>query len=209
MCLIIPWEPQGHQALWGGRSCWILGAPPRWSSGVGERGRYRPLLSRASCSVGPGHIHLREHLLSPGSQLRAWGPTAWGLPGDLSWVLAWPGMALRGLHLLEQQLWGPRLSEASRPWKRINRNSVEDQGIFFPGHKQKQGRSGPFSRDLPGGWEHGGARQASPTCPARQLARTPAPPLGSKLQSVLNGHGSAQQPVGCCSQLFGRSNMGP
>ena len=49
---------------------------------------------------------------------------------------------------------------------------MEGQGTFFPGHKQKQGRSGPFSRELPRSWEHGGARQASPTCPARQLART-------------------------------------
>ena len=59
---------------------------------------------------------------------------------------------------------------------------MEGQGTFFPGHKQKQRRSGPFSRELPRSWEHGGARQASPTCPARQLARTPAPPLGSAPQ---------------------------
>ena len=64
---------------------------------------------------GPGRIHLREHLLSPGSQLRARGPTARGLPGDLSGVLAWPGITMKGLHLLEQRLWGPWLSEASRP----------------------------------------------------------------------------------------------
>lgn len=49
MCLIVPLEPQGCQALWGGRSCWILGATPRWSSGVGKRGWYRPLLSGAGC----------------------------------------------------------------------------------------------------------------------------------------------------------------
>lgn len=64
---------------------------------------------------GPGRIRLRKHLLSPGSQLRARGPTARGLPGDLSGVLAWPGITMKGLHLLEQRLWGPWLSEASRP----------------------------------------------------------------------------------------------
>ena len=56
---------------------------------------------------GPGRIHLREHLLSPGSQLRARGPTARGLPGDLSGVLAWPSSCCSALtsHLHWVPLW--------------------------------------------------------------------------------------------------------
>lgn len=156
---------------------------------------------------GPGRIRLGEHLLSPGSQLRARGPTARGLPGDLLEVLAWPGITRKGLHLLEQQRWGPWLSEASRPLAEDLQELSGGPGHLFPGHKQKQ-RSGPFSRELPGSWEHGGACQASPKCHARQLAGAPTPPLGSVLQRVLSGRGSAQEPAGCCSQLFGRSNVG-
>lgn len=84
---------------------------------------------------------------------------------------------------------------------------MEDRGTFFPGHKQKQ-RSGPFSRELPGSWERGGTCQAAPKCRACQLAGAPAPPLGSVLQRVLSGRGSAREPAGCCLQLFGRSNVG-
>lgn len=54
-------------------------------------------------------------------------------------MLAWPGIIRKGLHLLEQQLWGLWLSEASRPLAEDLQELSGGRGTFFPATNKSKG----------------------------------------------------------------------
>lgn len=171
----------------------------------------------ASCSACQGHACLGDGLLSPGSQLRAQGHAA-----HVSLVTCrgcQPGHRGTQTPLCGLKRWGPRVSEAPGPLEQGQRELGAGLGTFsgftlsLEGHRQKQGRSFPFSRELQLGTDtlkefcevssfpdvasQPGAGKSTPGITpgsARRAAGALAPPLGRRF-SVSRAPGNAQEQV--------------